>query len=39
MQSKPISRVLRIPSAVPTWEPSQAELINPSFILSPLRAF
>src|SRR4051812_41951354 len=34
IESKPISRVSRIPSAVPTFEPNQAELISPSFTLS-----
>ncbi len=34
--SNPISFVSRIPSAVPTCEPSHAELISPSFISMPL---
>src|SRR5262249_44081259 len=33
IESKPISRVRRMPSAVPTFEPNQAELISPSFTL------
>ncbi len=35
MVSKPISLVSRIPSAVPTGEPSQAELISPEFHACP----
>src|SRR5437868_11092566 len=33
--SKPMSLVRRMPSSVPIGEPSQAELINPSFTGSP----
>ena len=33
MASKPISLVLRMPSAVPTGDSSQAELMSPSFMM------